>query len=102
MKLLDIKELCSELGIKPSTLYSWVGQGRMPHVRINGLIRFLPEEIESWVKSSRKEALKFPLKKSRNTAFNKINALIERAKREVYNPTSRGNQAHLKPQKGGR
>ena len=47
--LLTIKDLAEQLRIKPSTLYAWASQGKIPCVRIHGLIRFRPEDIEGWL-----------------------------------------------------
>ncbi len=47
--LLTIKELAEQLRIKPSTLYAWASQSKIPCVRIHGLIRFRPEDIEGWL-----------------------------------------------------
>lgn len=55
---LDIKELTQYLNIKTSTLYAWVAQGRIPAIKIHGLIRFQKEEIDAWGESFRKEKLK--------------------------------------------
>ena len=38
--LLTVKELASHLHIKPSTLYAWAGQGRIPCLKIHGLLWF--------------------------------------------------------------
>lgn len=86
MSLWDVKELSRYLSIKPSTLYAWVSQGKIPHVKIHGLIRFRPEEIESWLVSFREERVKVPSMSSKGQGHASIDALIARAKREGYNP----------------
>ncbi len=53
MALVTIKELSAHLAVKESTLYSWVHNGTIPFHRLNGLIRFDMQEIESWVAASR-------------------------------------------------
>ncbi len=53
MALVTIKELSAHLSVKESTLYSWVHNGSIPFRRLNGLIRFDPEEIKAWVEASR-------------------------------------------------
>lgn len=47
--LLTIKDLAEQLSIKPSTLYAWASQSKIPCVHIHGLIRFRPEDIERWL-----------------------------------------------------
>lgn len=66
MTLWDVKELSKQLSIKPSTLYAWASHGKIPHVKIHGLIRFRPEEIESWLVSFRKERVKVPSMSSKD------------------------------------
>lgn len=53
MNLVTIKDVANILGVKQSTLYSWVTNGSVPSYKLNGLIRFDLEEIEEWVKRSR-------------------------------------------------
>ena len=44
------EDVCSALGIKMSTLYSWTSRGLIPYVKINGLLRFREDMIEPWLK----------------------------------------------------
>ncbi len=53
MKLLTIKELSEFLTIKVSTLYTWVHNGTIPYVKLNGLLRFDMDEIIEWVTASK-------------------------------------------------
>lgn len=53
MALVTIKELSAFLTVKESTLYSWVHNGTIPFHKLNGLIRFDLEEIQSWVNASK-------------------------------------------------
>ncbi len=82
--LLTIKDLAQELRIKPSTLYAWAAQGKIPVVKIHGLIRFQPEAIDAWLQSFRMQEPK-PLLMHSGHAAGSLDALIARAKREVYN-----------------
>ena len=43
-------DVCSALGIKMSTLYSWTSRGLIPYVKVNGLLRFREDMIEAWLK----------------------------------------------------
>ncbi len=49
--LLTIKDLSAWLNIKPSTLYLWAAEGKIPCRKIHGLIRFEREAIERWLDS---------------------------------------------------
>jgi excisionase family DNA binding protein len=95
--MLDVKWLSLYLNIKPATLYAWAAQGKIPYVKIHGLIRFQKEEIDAWIESFRKEGLKIPSASFAGKNYEDLDALIEKAKQEVYNK-HRGNQAHLKSQ----
>ena len=43
--LFTIKDLSARLNIKPSTLYLWAAQGKIPCRKIHGLIRFEPDAM---------------------------------------------------------
>ena len=59
--MLTISQVSNLLNIKPSTLYAWVSQGKIPHVKIHGLIRFQSEDIQQWLTSFHAQKAK-PLK----------------------------------------
>lgn len=44
------EDICTALGIKMSTLYSWTSQDLIPYVKVNGLLRFRADMIEPWLK----------------------------------------------------
>ena len=83
--LLTIKDLSLRLQIKPSTLYAWAEQGKIPCLKIHRLIRFRPEEIAQWIESCRPIRLETTLEDLRNANRGDINVLVARAKREAYN-----------------
>jgi len=83
--MLTIKELSAWLNIKPSTLYLWVSQNKIPCCRIHGLIRFEPDAIQAWLKGFGRYPVKpFPLPVQNDTRD--LDQLIEAAKFEVYTP----------------
>jgi len=84
--LLTIQQLSDYLNIKKATLYSWVERQKIPHLKIHGLIRFRPAEIDAWAESFRKApaALSLPRLKGRGDTI-PVDLLIARAKRDVYN-----------------
>jgi len=47
------------LNIHVKTVYRWKDEGKIPHVRINGLIRFDTKEIENWQEKNRKNMMNF-------------------------------------------
>ena len=84
--LLTIRDLAKQLQVKSSTLYAWVAQGKIPSLKINGLIRFDPDTIDRWVKSSAFIAGDHDLDTSGAGRLLDIDAIIARAKRDVYTP----------------
>jgi excisionase family DNA binding protein len=48
-ELLTIDELASILKTKEKTIRQWVYQGRIPSIKVNGLLRFGQREIQSWL-----------------------------------------------------
>jgi excisionase family DNA binding protein len=49
-KLLTKKQVAEMLGIKESTLYAWVHQNRIPHLKIGKrLLRFREKDIIAWL-----------------------------------------------------
>lgn len=77
----DIRQLSVYLHVKPSTLYSWAAQRKIPCVRIHGLIRFRAEDIEAWLAGFAKSPPALPEFKRRG---GDIDTVIARAKRAVY------------------
>lgn len=49
--LLTLKELSSFLQLHPTTLYRWVAEGKIPHLKFNGLLRF---ELDKVMESQQK------------------------------------------------
>jgi len=50
-KLLTPERICEMLGIRPSTLYAWTSRNQIPHLKVNGILRFKESEISQWLKS---------------------------------------------------
>lgn len=83
---LTVKELAALLHIKPQTLYAWAAQGKIPSVNFHGLVRFRADKIKEWVESlETKSSRPFPQKGSR-LSQDDLDALIARAKQQVYTP----------------
>ena len=83
--LLTVKELSARLNIKPSTLYLWASQGKIPCIKIHGLIRFYLDTIIAWLHSFEPRQIT-PLPPWTRQPHLDVNRLIEAAKREVYTP----------------
>ena len=52
-RFVGIKELAEYLGVKESTIYSWVHQRVIPYYKIGRLPRFDSSEIEEWILKKR-------------------------------------------------
>ena len=83
--LLTIKDLSARLNIKPSTLYLWTAQGKIPCRKIHGLIRFDPDAITAWLCAFEPgQPTAVPIVTPHPHCD--VDQLIEAAKREVYTP----------------
>lgn len=103
---LDVRGLSRYLNIKPSTLYAWVAQGRIPAIKIHGLVRFQRAAIDQWVESFRAlhasaSLASRPLlagKLGRDSSS--LETIIARAKQQAYN--SRHGETRPKPSPNGK
>jgi excisionase family DNA binding protein len=48
-KLIGITEMAEYLGIRVSTLYSWVSQKRIPYIKLGRLVKFDLRKIDKWL-----------------------------------------------------
>ena len=87
MALLDIKDVAAWLKLKPSTLYLWVAQGKMPALKIQGVIRFRRDDIEAWLAGCQIEQLDRLRPEAQRPRSSDIDAIIASAKRAVYTPS---------------
>ena len=82
--MLTVTELSGWLKIKPSTLYLWATEGKIPCRRIHSLIRFEQEAIKRWLESF-PEPHPQPLPKlTKSSVPADLKTLIAAAKRESY------------------
>ena len=100
--MLTVSQVSEMLNIRVSTLYAWVAQGKIPHLKIHGLVRFRQEEINGWVESFRKTNPKSLPKNFKKNRTGDFEVLFERTRREIYNAAPRGNQTKIRPKKGGK
>jgi excisionase family DNA binding protein len=85
MALLTIHDVAQWLTVKPSTLYAWIAQGKMPALKIHGVIRFRREDIEAWLAKCQLEP-PTPARPAdrRPRSRHDVDALIATAKAGVY------------------
>ena len=48
-RLWTAAELSAEINVALSTIYCWTSIGFLPHLKIGGVIRFKPSEIQAWL-----------------------------------------------------
>ncbi len=54
MALLTYQEASSRLAVPVDTLYGWVSEGRIPHVRLGPrTVRFETAELDAWLDERR-------------------------------------------------
>jgi excisionase family DNA binding protein len=82
--LLTVNALSQRLQIKPSTLYAWARQGKIPCRKIHGLVRFDPIEIDRWLASFSPTPSVPPEIGKRRKDHADLDRLIASAKRAVY------------------
>ena len=82
--LLTVKALSLRLQIKPSTLYAWASQGKIPCRKIHGLVRFDASEIDHWLFSFSPPQSVLPQLGKHRTNNSDPDRLIASAKRAVY------------------
>lgn len=51
-ELIKVGELSRMLGIRPDSIYRFVSQKRIPHVKIGRATRFDPEAIDKWIQEN--------------------------------------------------
>jgi excisionase family DNA binding protein len=50
--LLTYNEAADILAVKPQTLRQWVSTKRIPYVKIGSAVRFRPDQLEEFIRSS--------------------------------------------------
>ena len=48
-RLLSVEEAAKRLNLRPTTLYAWVHQGRIGHVKLGRALRFREQDIEECI-----------------------------------------------------
>jgi len=52
---LDVQQLSKLLSVRPMTLYGWVHDGLIPHVKLGRLVRFSQNDIQEWLNKRKKQ-----------------------------------------------
>lgn len=54
-QLMDMNEASEYLGIRKNTLYEWVVQKKIPHLKVGRLTKFKREDLEGWLRKRTRE-----------------------------------------------
>lgn len=49
----SVRALAQRVGVHPETIRRWVRDGSIPHIRIGGVVRFDPFEVDVWAADHR-------------------------------------------------
>ena len=49
-RLLTIQEVAELTGVSVTTLYKWVSQRKIPHIKMGRLVKFDPVKLDEWIK----------------------------------------------------
>ncbi|MEI8390018.1 MAG: helix-turn-helix domain-containing protein [bacterium] len=52
-KLLKPAEIAEIINVSLNTIYTWVYNKKIPHMKIGGALRFSEQEIIDWIEKSR-------------------------------------------------
>jgi excisionase family DNA binding protein len=55
-RLIDIDELADYLKLKKQTIYNWLHQRKISGIKVGGVWRFDRRDIDSWLKSRRRQS----------------------------------------------
>ena len=54
MNLLTVKGLANMLMVKEKTVYQWAELKQIPHIKLNGCLRFDLDDIEKWIEDCKR------------------------------------------------
>ena len=50
---MNVQEVAEYLSLKPSTIYAYVSERKVPHYKKGHVVRFKQEEIDEWMATGR-------------------------------------------------
>lgn len=60
-RLLTDADLTEALGVKETTLRKWRHERKIPYTKVNGSVRYVPEDIESFIRAGRVAGMSEPM-----------------------------------------
>jgi excisionase family DNA binding protein len=52
-RYLNAREAAQYLGVSRACVYRWAEEGRLPHYKVGGILRFKLAELEEWMGTHR-------------------------------------------------
>ncbi len=56
MQIVDVKKLSDMIGVKTKTIYQWAELNQIPHMKLNGSLRFDLDDIKQWIQDCKIQA----------------------------------------------
>ena len=56
-EMVGIGQIATHLGVKVSTVYSWIHSRQIPYYKIGRLVKFKISEINSWISARKVQVL---------------------------------------------
>ena len=66
--LLDRETVRGRLRVSDRTLYRRMKEGKIRYLRVGGVIRFLPEHVEAYIRASEEKAIEIPRSRRKKSA----------------------------------
>lgn len=98
-KLLTSNEVAEILNCRPNTVYVWAEKGKLPSLKIHGLVRFDKAAVEAFIRSCQ-VASPAPAPKIRTNSITNIDSIVDRAISDVIGHPQ-GNRTRVRPGKEG-
>jgi|WetSurMetagenome_2_1015567.scaffolds.fasta_scaffold810287_2 excisionase family DNA binding protein len=74
--LISPEELAAALKVARVTAYQWVRRGVIPYLKLEGVVRFDPQEIRVWLEAKKQEAEAKRLEAQRRAVREQVGAGI--------------------------
>ena len=56
MQIVDVKKLSEIINVKAKTIYQWAELKQIPHMKLNGSLRFDLDDIKQWIQDCKIQA----------------------------------------------
>jgi len=56
-RLWTIEDFMNYVSVSRSTIYGWVADGKVPFIKVNGVLRFDPDAVLDWLREAARKSL---------------------------------------------